>query len=190
MRRVLMMVVFIVVAMFLIGTVNVGAQVSNSSKNLTNTFKEQNFGYSMSYPDGWTYAYQAPHIVVFSPRKAGNGDATISVWNLNSTKVPGGRYKDTDAVIEGITNQLKVAKDVIVYNPEPYLYEKGLTRLMGKQLKAEYTIQGDKYRQWVVVLPRPTGDIFHVWSYVARVKSYDGNLATAQAILNSWTIKQ
>jgi len=189
MRKVILIVFFVVLAAAFIVAASVKAQANNTAKALSNTFKEPNFGYAMSYPADWTYAYQAPHIVVFSAKNGVNGEATISVWNLNSTKVPDGRYKDTDAVVEGLANQLKVAKNLIVYHPEPFPYNKGKTRLMGKQLIAEYTIQGDKYRQRVVVLPRPAGDVFHVWSFVAKVKSYDDNQPTAQAILDSWTIQ-
>jgi len=160
------------------------------AKPLTNTFKEQSLGYGMSYPGNWVYTFQAPHIVVFSAKNGAVGEATVSVRNLNSTLVPGGKYKDVDAVIDSLLNQLKRTKNVIVYNPEPYVYSKGQVNLTGKQVVAEYTLQGEKYKQWVVVLPRAAGDVFHLWSFVSQARTYDHNLGTARAMLNSFTIIQ
>jgi hypothetical protein len=165
------------------------AVTGEAQGNGGNTFKDPSLGYTISYPSGWTYAYQAPHIVIFSVRKATNEGATISLRNLNSTKVPGGKYKDNDAVLEALMNQLRKAKDVIVYEPEPFLYNKGQVRLTGKQVTAEYTIKGEKYKQWVVVVPRAEGDVFHMWSLVAPAKSYDAVLQAARTMLSSWTIQ-
>ena len=156
---------------------------------LNHTFKDPNLGYTVSYSGDWIYAYQAPHIVIFSPRKGKDGGATISVRNLNSTKVPGGKYKDNDAVIEALLNQLRTAKDVVVFEPEPFAYNKGQIKLAGKQVTAQYSIKGEKYKQWVVVVPRGTGEVFHMWSFVAPEKVYDALLPTARAMLGSLTVQ-
>lgn len=172
--------------MLALGWAQEGAAQGKASAN---TFKDQGLGYSISYPNDWTYAYQAPHIVVFSARKGPHGGALISLRNLNSTKTPGGKYKDSDAVLEALMNQLKRAKDVILYEPEPFLYNKGGIKLTGTQVTAEYSIKGEKYKQWVVVLPRAGGDVFHMWSLVAPAKSYDAVSQAARAMLNSWVIQ-
>ena len=76
-----------------------------------------------------------------------------------------------------------------VYDPSSYTYSKGRMALTGKQFVTEYSLQGEKYKQWVVVLPRPAGDVFHVWSFVSQAKSYDNNLDTAKAMLSSLIIQ-
>ena len=120
------------------------------------------------------YTFQAPHIVVFSAKKGAVGEATISIRNFNSTMTSGGKYKDIDSVIDSLLNQLKTTKNVKVYDPEPYTYSEGQMTLTGKQLVTEYSLQGEKYKQWVVVLPRVTGDVFHVWSFVYRKNRMTG----------------
>jgi hypothetical protein len=179
----------IAVAVIFITALNIGAQDQAKGKMLSNTFNEPKLGYSLSYPDTWVYTFQAPHIVVFGVKQIADGEATVSIRNLNSTRVSGGNYKDVDQVIESILNQLKTAKDVVVYNPEPFQYAKGQTKLTGKQFVAEYAMQGEKYKQLIIVLPRPTGEVFHVWSFVSKAKKYDSNLGMAQAMLNSWTLQ-
>ncbi|HEY3277294.1 MAG TPA: hypothetical protein VGJ94_11785 [Syntrophorhabdaceae bacterium] len=182
MKKVLPSIFTIMIIAVLMGFAHEGQAQSTSRAN---TLKEPNLGYTISYPGDWVYAYQAPHIVIFTPRKGKDGGPVISLRNLNSTKIPGGRYKDSDAVIETLMTQLKTAKDVSVYEPEPYPYAKGQTKLMGKQLTAEYSIRGEKYKQYVVVLPRPTGEVFHLWSFVAPEKAYEAFLPTAKAMLHS-----
>ncbi len=185
MKKIVLFVCCLIVALVLGWTAHVHAQ----GVVLSNTFKEPSLGFTIAYPGDWTYAYQAPHIVIFSARKGVDGQAIVSLRNLNSTKVPGGRYKDSDAVIEALMNQLKRAKDVTVFEPEPFLYGKGQGKLMGKQVAAEYTIKGEKYKQWFVVIPRGPGDVFHVWSFLGPEKSYDAVFPSAQAMLNSLTIQ-
>ena len=89
---------------------NLEAGEKGKAKALNNTFKEQNLGYSISYPGDWVYTFQAPHIVVFSGKKGAVGEATINIRNLNSTMVPGGKYKDIDSVIDSLLNQLKTTE--------------------------------------------------------------------------------
>ena len=190
MKKIVLSVFCVAFALAFTAVAHLEAGDQGKAKALGNTFKEQNLGYSMSYPGDWVYTFQAPHIVVFSAKKGSVGEATVSIRNLNSTLVPGGRYKDIDSVIDGLMNQLKRTKDVMVYNPEPYVYSKGQLNLTGKQLVAEYTLQGEKYKQWVVVLPRSGGDVFHLWSFVSQAKAYDHNLSVAKAMLNSLTIIQ
>ena len=190
MKKIFLSVFCIAIVLTFITAAPLEAGDQGKGKTLTNIFKEQNLGYSMSYPGDWVYTFQAPHIVVFSAKKGAVGETTVSIRNLNSTLVPGGKYKDVDSVIESLLNQLKTTKNVIVYNPEPYEYNKGQVKLTGKQVVAEYTLQGEKYKQWVVVLPRAAGDVFHLWSFVSQAKTYDNNLGTARAMLSSFTIIQ
>ncbi|MDR2017941.1 MAG: hypothetical protein LBQ00_03550 [Syntrophobacterales bacterium] len=188
MKRIIMSVFCFAFAMAFVGWVNQAA--GEQEKVLANTFKGQNLEYNVSYPNDWVYTFQAPYIVVFSAKKVASGEATISIRNLNSTLVAGGRFKDVDSVIDGLLNQLKTTKDAVVYDPELYIYSEGQTKLTGKQVVVEYILQGEKYKQWVVVLPRVAGDVFHVWSFVSKAKSYDANLVIAKAMLNSFTIIQ
>jgi hypothetical protein len=166
------------------------AQEKADAKGLGKTYEGKSLGYSMSYPGNWVYTSQAAHIVVFSPqKKAKDGDASVSIQNLNTLKVKGGRFKDVDAVIDDLVNQLRIAKEVKVYEPTAYTYAKGANKLTGKQLTAEYVVNNQRYKQMIVVVPRGTGEVIHVWSFTSPSKSYDGNLETARAMLNSWTIQ-
>jgi hypothetical protein len=189
MKKIVLWVFCAAIALTFIAAAHLEAGDQGKAKVLSNTFKEQSLGYRMSYPGDWVYTFQAPHIVVFSARNGAVGEATISIRNLNSTLVPGGKYKDIDSVMDSLLNQLKTTKNVMVYNPEPYEYSKGQTKLTGKQVVTEYTLQGEKYKQWVVVLQRPAGDVFHLWSFVSQAKTYEHYLSTAKAMLSSLTIQ-
>jgi hypothetical protein len=189
MKRACLSVFCIIFVLVLAFATAVWAQEKAAAKTLSKAYQEKSLGYSISYPGNWVYVSQAAHVVVFGPQKGKDGDAAVSIQNLNTTKVQGGRFKDIDAVIDDLVNQLRVAKDVKVYEPTPYAYGKGESKLTGKQLTAEYVLNNQKYKQWIVVVPRSTGEVIHVWSFTCPVKSYDRNYETARAMLASWVIK-
>jgi len=183
--------IFLFISIFLAAAgfqASAGAQ-TDKTKTLTNMFQEKAYGYTVKYPGNWGYAKRSEHIIVFTKKEGADASTpVIGIQNLNSTKVKEGKHKDVDAVIEDFTNQLKITKHAKVYVSEPYVYNKNGLKLSGKQFLAEYTFNNKNYKQWIIVIPRPDGQLFHTWIYSSPADQYDKYMGTAQAMLETFTI--
>jgi hypothetical protein len=154
-------------------------------------FNEKGFGYSIQYPANWVYNKQAAHILLFSRKEGADKYVPIiGIQNLLSTKAKGGKYRNANAVIEDFQNQLKVTKHAKVFPAEPFIYNRNNLTLSGQQFLAEYNYKGENYKQFLVVLPRANGDIFHVFIYSTPAEQYDKYLSTAKTMLYSWIIEK
>jgi hypothetical protein len=185
MKRIIIM--FFCIAFALSSITNIYA--AETGKVLGKVFQEKGFGYTIEYPAGWIYTTQSAHTVIFSGKKETEAYySTVSIHNLLSTKHKEGQYKDIDAIIEEYQKQLKTAQDAKIYHPEPFVYKKDGVKLTGKQFMAEYTLQRERYKQWMIIILRNDGEVFHVWIYVSPVKRYETYLGIAKAMLDSWVI--
>jgi len=161
------------------------------AQSLDKVFQEQGLGYSIQYPGHWVITKHSDHVVVFSKGKKKEVQVpTIGIENVYSVKREGGKYNNTDEVIADLESKYKHKsfKDVKVYAPEQFLYAKNGVNLTGKQFTTEFTRHGRKFRQWIIVLPRANGELFHIWVYTATAKMYDAYSGTAKAMLDSWVI--
>ena len=156
-----------------------------------NVFKENGYGYTLNYPENWTYVKKSPYVIVFTKKTGTDVNApVVGVQNLLSTKVTGGKYENMDAVIKDFENQLKITKQAKVYPAETYVYDKNGVKITGKQFMAEYVFKNNNYKQLIIVIPRKNGEMFHVWVYSATAGVYDKNIATFKAMFDSWMIKE
>lgn len=153
-------------------------------------FQEKGFGYSIRYPADWIYTKSSSFTVVFSGKEGTDAYySTMSIQNIASTKI-GGKYENIDSVIDNLKVQFGTSsQNVRIYDEKVFIYTTmdGI-RLSGKEFKAEYTRQGGDFRQWVIVVPRSAGDIFHIWLYTSPVNQYNTYLKTAEVMLRSWEI--
>jgi hypothetical protein len=185
MKRII--IVFFCIAFVLSSVITIYGAVTG--KVLGKVFKEKGFGYTIEYPADWIYTTQSAHTVIFSGKKETEAYySTVSIQNLLSTKHKEGQYKDVDAIIEEYEKQLKTAQDARIYHPEPFVYKKDVVTLTGKQFMAEYTLRGERYKQWMIIILRNDGEVFHTWFYISPVKRYDTYLGIAKAMLDSWVI--
>ena len=165
------------------------ADVETAGVSNTSLFQEQGFGYVIKYPSDWIYEVSAGKTIIFSGARGTKAYfSTVSIQNLLSTKKEGGKFRDIDAVADDLINQLKTAQDMKMSVIKPFSYSKGRMRLDGKQFTTEYSLQGVRYKQWVIVLPGPKGDIFHTWFYTSPLNQYNNFESISQAMLDSWTI--
>ena len=147
-------------------------------------------GYTIRFPADWIYDTPSSYQVVFSGKKDSPAYySTVSIQNILSAK-QGGRYKDASEVADGTIGQLnQEASAVKISDEKAFIYmTKDGKKLRGLELKAEYARQDKKFRQWVVVVPRPSGETFHVWSYTSPDDLYNTYYGTAQLMLDSWVI--
>lgn len=157
---------------------------------LAGSYDGSALGYMVRFPAEWVYETPSANQVIFSGRQDSPAYyTTISIQNLLSAK-QGGRYKDVSEVADGVIGQLnQEASGVKVRDEKPFTYTmKSGGQLKGVEFKVDYARTDKKFRQWVIILPRPTGEAFHLWSYTAPDDLYDTYDGTAQLMLDSWEI--
>lgn len=160
------------------------------SPSLDGVFDANTLGYMIRYPEGWVYETPTAHLVVFSGNKGSEAYySTVSIHNIMTAR-EGGKYTDMSEVADGIVGQLNVgAAGVKIYDEKPFMYTmKDGRRIKGLELKAEYVKQDSAIKQWVVIIPRPSGEAFHVWSYTSPADTYDKYHSFARLMLDSWEI--
>lgn len=154
-------------------------------------FQDKRAGYTIEYPDNWIYEKSGNSTVVFSGQSGTKAYySTVSIQNLLSNKMKAGKYQDVDAVVDNFLGQLAKAKGSRKSDITNFIYSRGNLKLMGKQFIGEYSKDGERFRQWTIVLPRPNGEAFHTWFYTSPTKQYDEFLVTATTMLNSWIIAE
>jgi len=188
MKKILVTALFLVI---LSAFVFVQPTISQDATKELKIFKGKGFGYSIQYPADWTYNKQAAHILLFSRKNGADKYVpTVGIQNLLSTKSKGGKYQSVNSVIEDFQNQLKITKHAKVFPAEPFVYNRQDLKLAGQQFLAEYNYKGANHKQFLVVLPRVNGDVFHVFIYSTPIEQYDKYFATAKAMLDSWIIEK
>ena len=157
--------------------------------SLPNIFQEQGFGFTIRYPADWIYIFDNEYTVIFSGMEGTPAFySTVNIQNVASTKL-GGSYTDLDSVVSDFKNQLASASQGKIYNEKTFIYPmRDGHELMGKQFTAEYYLQGTKFKQLQIVVPRSNEEFFHCWAYTSPIDQYDTYFAIAQAMLSSWVI--
>ena len=151
-------------------------------------FSDAGLGYNIEYPRGFIVARPASHTVVFSGGEGtGAFDAVVSIRNVtaprnvDSTKAT--------AVFADLKLQIAAAATSVRYIGETAIvYGKGGLNLEGRQFLVSYSLEGQRFRKWAVVIPRPSGEVVHVWSYTAPVAIFDMFRPLAQGMRDTWTI--
>ncbi|OPY78367.1 MAG: hypothetical protein A4E65_02240 [Syntrophorhabdus sp. PtaU1.Bin153] len=192
MKRAVITIFFLGVIMFFFGGTGNATAADGQAPGvaLDKVYQEEGAGYSIRYPGNWLHYTQGGHTVVFIGKKGSETYLpTIAIKNVFSTEIKGGKYKNVDSVIRDFEMQLKTAQEPSLYGPRTFFYMKNDVMLEGKQLVAEYALKGEKYKQWVIIVPRTDGQAFHVWSYTSPASRYDSYYSVAKAMLDSWTIK-
>ena len=85
-------------------------------------------------------------------------------------------------------NLAQQARRVQFVGEKPVTYAKYGLKLEGHQFVASYDHQGQRFRKWALVIPRPEGGIAHIWSYTAPASQFDTYRPVAERILNSLKI--
>ncbi len=151
-------------------------------------FAEPDFGYSIDYPLGWTIANPNPKTVVFNGRKGSRAkNAAISVQNVYGAK-SGGAADKARTMTGALKSQLASgAIDVAYFGEADFVYIYSGRRLKGRQFFVSYVRGETRTRQWVVVIPRESVNIVHIWTYAAPENRFDEFRPLAEEVLKSWT---
>ena len=153
-------------------------------------FTEPRLGYRISYMPGWIYEMPSDLSVMFS----GTDDtdaywATVSIQNVAPPEA-----ESTMHAVAKIVDQIQMqfaaqAPDVVFDSAGPYVYKREGVFLLGREFFADYDQDGVRFRQWSIVLPRPSGRVAHIWTYRAPFGRFDVYLPIAEAMLRTWTIE-
>ncbi len=154
-------------------------------------FVDSGAGFSMNYPSDWEVSTPSPFTVVFNgaPDTAAF-DATVSVQNVKPPNIDRNvKSGVVQAVLADLKAKLKAnAADLSYFGEKPAAYVKANRRLNGVEFQATYSIDRVRYRQWTLIVPRPTGGIAHIWSFAAPESKFDSFRPIVEAMLKSWTI--
>ncbi len=153
------------------------------------TFSDPSLGYRIQYPPDWIWKKDSETTIIFSGKEGTDAYySTVTIQNLASTEM-GGVYRSVDEVIKGIQNQLSQAENSTVTSPEKidFQAEEGKT-VEGKMFLAQYKMQGENFKQVVIVVPRTDGKIFYTFTYTSPVDQYDKFYENADAMFKTWEI--
>lgn len=149
-------------------------------------FQAADLGYGFDYPPDWSVTRTGPYAVAATGRDGSSGPApTVTLQNINP-----GPGSAPAGVAANLKSQLKSgAGQVQFLYDAAYVYARGPVRAEGVQFVAGFELQGRRYRQWTVIVPRPTGTATHVWSYTAAETRFDEFRGVAETILGSWQMQ-
>lgn len=152
-------------------------------------FAEPGYGYAITYPAAWEMSKPAAMAAMFSGREGSpEYAAIIGIQNI----APPGAKNPGEAARRAF-NQLKASlgnavRNFQVIEDADWTYSRPGTTLIGRQLLVTYDHAGAQYQKRMIVVPRPTGPVAHVWSYTAPRAQYASLAPHAERMLRSWTI--
>jgi hypothetical protein len=147
-------------------------------------------GFTIDYPHSWTVEKgNGPFVIISGKKGTPAYFATVNIQNVR----PGAGVTDitqaTQNVVADLKRQFKQADPNVRFPGQgAYVYSQQALRLHGLQFTVLYERDGEKFRQWTVVLARPDNAVVHVWSYAAPEDRYDRYGAIAGKILETWEL--
>ncbi|MCC7275696.1 MAG: hypothetical protein IT561_23700 [Alphaproteobacteria bacterium] len=168
---------------------NVAASAAVGPEALSERLEEWRLGYALRYPRGWQVVRLNDFTVRLSAgRDAGNRESAITIQNMAGV-ASGGVYERAEDVAKAFRQQILGLDGKAQFHAErPFVYARTRLRLKGTEFSAAYRVQGNDWRQWQIVLPRPDGGSFHAWGLTAPAERFDDYAKVAAAILESWVI--
>lgn len=163
-----------------LGTLSPGAMTAHAAE-----FAGRNFGFSMTYPDGWLLSVPEPFTVVLGPADSPvAGLVTVAVQNIT---VPETEPADTSAqtLAAAYLSQIKgLASGVRIHRDAPFDWAVKQAPA-GRQVVADLTQDGLPLRQWMIFQRSPFGPVVHIWLYTAPQSSFDTYLPQARSIVDT-----
>ncbi len=152
-------------------------------------FGEKRLGYAIEYDPAWILERPTPEAVMFS------GDvgteafyATVSIQNASPPDAETA-VQAASLIMDDIRAQFaKDARDVVFDREAPYIYQRDDEFLLGREFTVSYVMNGERFRQWTLIVPRSQGRVAHIWSYRAPDALYQRFLPVAEKMLRSWRI--
>jgi len=155
--------------------------------NLSNMFYEKWAGYEIRYPSRWV-TEKPDRVTVLFAGPAGTDDyyTTVTIQNIASAKF-GGKHQNVQSLVSDLKEQFTSnGPGTRFFNEKTFAF----TSEKGKPVNAitfgvTYTLQGEKFQQWVVIIPRASDLVYHVYFYTSPVRLYEKNIKTAHDMLGT-----
>ena len=152
-------------------------------------FADQKLGYAIDYPGDWMMEKSSAFSTVFSGRQGTEAYyATVRIQNVKP-QIASGPKQAMVGVLGDLKAKLAAGAGELAYLAEgPFLYDRRGVRLEGHQFMVAYVNEGQRFRQWTVVMPRSSGTVTHIWSYASQDLRFDDFRPIAEKMLRSWTL--
>ncbi|HPD06336.1 MAG TPA: hypothetical protein PLC08_00415 [Candidatus Bipolaricaulis sp.] len=166
--------------MALLGTVVCCALPAGAAVNLEQVYCWEENGYCIHYPAEWV-ATKANDYTLLLSGKAGTDSyyTTVTIASFASTLL-GGRYETAQALLNAYKCDLVSGSSMVCIDATGYPTGTGYV--------AEFSREGETFRQWRVVAARADNRVFHSWAFTAPTDLFPTYLPLAEAMYASWTL--
>lgn len=148
--------------------------------SLDNVYCWQENGYCIRYPADWMPDRPNDYTLMLSGRAGTQAHhATVTIASFASTLV-GGRYETAPALLNAYKCDLVLGSSLVCIDSSDYPDGTGCI--------AEFTREGETFRQWRVVSARADGKVFHSWAFTAPADLYPIYRPLAEAMYGSWSL--
>ena len=152
-------------------------------------FADGGLGYAIDYPGDWMVEKPTAFSTMFSGRERSEAYyATIRIQNVKPRTASSPRQAVV-GVLGDLKAKLAAGAGELSYLAEgPFTYDRQGVRLEGHQFLVAYVNEGQRFRQWTVLMPRSSGTVTHIWSYASQERRFDVFRPIAEQMLRSWTL--
>lgn len=163
-----------------VGGVLCCALAAGAPMGLENVYCWRELGYCIGYPASWTFTKANDYTLLLSGRAGTDAYyVTVTIASFAAALV-GGRYDTPQALLNAYKCDLVSGSPVVCVGSsgDP----------TGTGYVAEFSRDGETFRQWRVVVARADGKVFHSWAFTAPVDLYPTYRPIAEAMYASWTL--
>jgi hypothetical protein len=152
-------------------------------------FHDTELGYSMVSPGNWKIGRPNQSTTVFSgPPGTEAAYAAVTVQNV-APPATGTARLSVDAVLQELRAQMAYSLSNIRHvSGQPFTLPSTSGPIQVVQFVSDYRRGDVDFRQWTLAMPRPGGDIVHVWTYIAPLDRFATFQALAEQMAGSWTV--
>ena len=155
-------------------------------------FSAPGYGYTLLIPEGWSENRTADYTLLLEPEAE---DISVAVQN-RLAPLPGMPEDSVAAVLLDYNRGLEQdALNRKIHRNAAFYYDGPNGQLNGHQIVADFDLfeaEGTRValRQWAVIIPRPEGEVIHLWLFTAPQAEFESYLPAAQLILDTWVIRR
>lgn len=173
------------------GTRPAGAPALSPAGVHPKRFEEPKDGYyTIQYPGDWDVTRPAQNLTMFSGKQGTEAfQAIVMIEDVRPTGAKTPAEAAQAALADLKATLTRQAGDLAVVGEQALTYKNGRLSLPGRRIDMTYTYAGQRYRKWVLVVPRPAAAVAHIWSYTAPEAQFAAFRPFAEAMLKSWTIR-
>ncbi len=165
------------------------AAVTPAPPGALQRFSEPGYGYTIDYPADWLLTKPSRVTTVFSGRPGTAAfEAVISVQNVQPPAAADARQAASIALQEVKSAVQQAAGEPSFTQEQSWVSESDAGAHEGRQLTVRYRHRGQIFLKHIVVVPRRSGTVAHVWTYTAPETRFSTFRPIASKMLRSWTI--